>query len=193
MPPVTVKLAQLKFEALTERIWAIALLSVLSRITFIDGYSLIGDLVRLKKEISFYYDQFDLNEQSFKRIDETGDTTQVWTLIRDGEGRWLSVYRLMTFDHCSNTDSWQTIKGIKSLLKQASADQKEEDLLKMMKVLPLMGSNVSFTSTYSVLNFILVELLSLSKRLLPTRQYHQFRTIEREPTLTAAARHFVQL
>ena len=89
MPPVTVKLAQLKFEALSERIWAISLLSVLSRITFIDGYSLIGDLVRLKKEINFYYDQFDLNEQSFKRIDETGDTTQVWTLIRDGEGPWL--------------------------------------------------------------------------------------------------------
>ena len=60
LPPVSVKISQLKFEALSERIWAISLLSVLSRITFIDGYSLIGDLNRLKKEINFYYDQFDL-------------------------------------------------------------------------------------------------------------------------------------
>ena len=79
-------------------------------------------------------------------------------------------------------------------MKQASADQKEEDLQKMMKILPLMGSNVSFTSTYSVLNFILVELLSLSKRLLPTRQYHQFKTVEKEPSMVSRAKvHFVEL
>ena len=120
----------------------------------------------MREEINFYYDQFELNEPNFNKLDPTGNTNTVWSLIRDGE-------------------------GLKSLLKQASEDQKEEDLEKMMKLIPFMGCNVSFTTTYSVLNFILLELLALSKRLIPTKQSStQFKSqVKRESKQT----RFVEL
>ena len=52
----------------------------------------------MKKEINFYYDQFALNEKSFEQIDQTGDTMQVWNLIRDGEGKWFLVaFRIFNY------------------------------------------------------------------------------------------------
>ena len=102
-------------------------------------------------------------------IDHNGDLELVWNLIRNGD-------------------------GLKSLMKQASLDQKEEEVRKvclwggatesgaaeilskgwrswvythfqLMKVVPVIGGNVSFTSTYAVMSFVLHELFLLTNRL----------------------------
>lgn len=142
MAPISPKIIQHKFENMFERIWKVALLSVSSRITIVDGFSLVGDLDILKEEIDFYFEQFYLIKKNMDTIDHNGDLELVWNLIRNGD-------------------------GLKSLMKQASLDQKEEEVRKLMKVVPVIGGNVSFTSTYAVMSFILHELFLLTNRLFP--------------------------
>ena len=45
-------------------------------------------------------------------------------------------------------------------------DQREEEFLKYLKWLPLIGGNVSFATTCAVLSFVLMEIFSLANRLL---------------------------
>ena len=75
-------------------------------ITIVDGFSLVGDLDVLKEEIDFYFEQFYLTKKNMDAIDHNGDLELVWNLIRNGD-------------------------GLKSLMKQASLDQKEEEVRKV--------------------------------------------------------------
>lgn len=71
-----------------------------------DGFSLVGDLDVLKEEIDLYFEQFYLTKKNMDAIDHNGDLELVWNLIRNGD-------------------------GLKSLMKQASLDQKEEEVRKV--------------------------------------------------------------
>ena len=75
-------------------------------ITIVDGFSLVGDLDVLKEEINFYFEQLYLTKKNMDAIDHNGDLELVWNLIRNGD-------------------------GLKSLMKQASLDQKEEEVRKV--------------------------------------------------------------
>ena len=66
----------------------------------------MGDLDVLKEEINFYFEQLYLTKKNMDAIDHNGDLELVWNLIRNGD-------------------------GLKSLMKQASLDQKEEEVRKV--------------------------------------------------------------
>ena len=100
------------------------------------GFSIVADIELLKTEIKLYFRQFGIDEQSL-----TGDLALVWKLIQSGE-------------------------GLVSLLKQAALEQREEEFLKYLKWLPLIGGNVSFASTCSVLSFLLMEVFILATRMI---------------------------
>lgn len=107
----------------------------------VPGFSIVADIELLRTEVGFYFQQLGIDNSVLQDFDITGDLVSVWTLILDGV-------------------------GLVSLLKQAALDQKEEEFSKFMKWLPLIGGNVSFAATCSVLSFVLMELFTIANRTL---------------------------
>ncbi|CBY24471.1 unnamed protein product [Oikopleura dioica] len=105
-----------------------------------DEYAIVADLELIKEELQFYFEQFGLTEENI----QNEHFLSVWKLIKCGD-------------------------GLKSLLKQASVQQKEEQFSKIQKWQPVFGGNVSFATVSSTLSFLLMELFQLAQQVLDRR------------------------
>ena len=90
-----------KYELMLDRIWIVSAMATTSGVLSTDEYAIVADLELIKTEIQFYFDQFGLTEQNIKKVRKDDNFLSVWKLIKSGD-------------------------GVKSLLKQASVQQKEE-------------------------------------------------------------------
>ena len=131
-----------KYELMLDRIWIVSAMAATSGVLSTDEYAIVADLELIKEELQFYFEQFGLTEENIKGQNE--HFFSVWKLIKNGD-------------------------GLKSLLKQASVQQKEEQFSKIQKWQPVFGGNVSFATVSSTLSFLLMELFQLAQQVLDQR------------------------
>ncbi|CAG5099270.1 Oidioi.mRNA.OKI2018_I69.XSR.g16396.t1.cds [Oikopleura dioica] len=139
--PMSIAMLRFKYELMLDRIWIVSAMATTSGVLSTDEYAIVADLELIKTEIQFYFDQFGLTEQNIKKVRKDDNFLSVWKLIKSGD-------------------------GVKSLLKQASVQQKEEQFAKLLKLLPVIGGNVSFATVSSTLSFLLMELFQLAQQVL---------------------------
>jgi len=126
LPASSLEIIYRKRELLLERIWKVASISTVSGIMPISGYNLTADIELLQKEIRLYRTQFGVTDKVLEQSSNCPNMVPVWKLLCDGN-------------------------GLQSLLRQSAMDQQWEEFSKFMNKLPLIGGNVSFAATCSVL------------------------------------------
>ena len=129
-----------KYELMLDRIWIVSAMAATSGVLSTDEYAIVADLELIKEELQFYFEQFGLTEKNI----QNEHFLSVWKLIKSGD-------------------------GLKSLLKQASVQQKEEQFSKIQNWQPVFGGNVSFATVSSTLSFLLMELFQLAQQVLDQR------------------------
>lgn len=139
LPAVSLEIISRKREVLLERIWKISSISTVSGIMPIGGYNLTADIELLQKELRLYRTQLGVSDQVLEDSSNCPNMVPVWKLLCDGN-------------------------GLQSLLRQSAMDQQWEEFSKFMNKLPLIGGNVSFAATCSVLKYCLSELCAISIR-----------------------------
>jgi len=137
--PVFLEMIQRKRDILASRIWKVAAISTVSGVMPIPGFNLTADIELLKTEIKLYRAQFDISDDILQTSSNCPEMVQVWEVITHGD-------------------------GLLSLLRQSAMDQEWEEFSKFMNKLPLIGGNVSFAATCSVLKYCLNELCAISIR-----------------------------
>lgn len=137
--PTCLEVIYQKRDILTERIWKVAAISTVSGVMPIGGFNLTADIDLLKKEIQSYRLQFGVTDDVLRASSNCPEMVEVWKLVSQGE-------------------------GLLSLLRQSAMDQEWEEFSKFMNKLPLIGGNVSFAATCSVLKYCLTELCSIAIR-----------------------------
>lgn len=149
--PTCLEVIYQKREILTERIWKISAISTVSGVLPIGGSNLTADIDLLRKEIQTYRLQFGITDDVLRASSNCPEMVEVWQLVSEGD-------------------------GLLSLLRQSAMDQEWTEFSKFMNKLPLIGGNVSFAATCSVLKYCLTELCSIAIRyndidLLKTKNY----------------------
>jgi len=139
LPALSLEIISRKREMLSERIWKISAISTVSGIMPIGGYNLTADIELLQKELRLYRNQLGVSDQVLEDSSNCPNMVQVWNLCCEGN-------------------------GLQSLLRQSAMDQQWEEFSKFMNKLPLIGGNVSFAATCSVLKYCLSELCAISIR-----------------------------
>lgn len=139
LPAVSLELIARKREVLLERIWKIAAISTVSGIMPIGGYNLTADIEILQRELKLYRNQLGVTDEVLEQSSNCPNLVPVWKLLCEGT-------------------------GMLSLLRQSALDQQWEEFSKFMNRLPLIGGNVSFAASCSVLKYCLSELCAVSIR-----------------------------
>lgn len=113
----------------------------------IGGYNLTADIELLQKELRLYRTQ--LGKLIRPEIKPEMDQFNFVVLIG------VSDQVLEDSSNCPNmVPVWKLLcdgNGLQSLLRQSAMDQQWEEFSKFMNKLPLIGGNVSFAATCSVL------------------------------------------
>jgi len=106
----------------------------------IGGFNLTADIDFLRSEIIYYKLQLGVDDVIMKSLP-------------NGQGKSSLVNSSLVF--CLEMiDVWKLVcegDGLLCLLRQSVLDQKWEEFSKFMNKLPLIGGNVSFAATCSVL------------------------------------------
>jgi len=137
--PTCLEVIQRKRDILMSRIWKVAAISTVSGVMPIPGFNLTADLDLLRSEIQLYRSQFGVTDQILEDSSNCPETVDVWNVITNGD-------------------------GLISLLRQSAMDQEWTEFSKFMNKLPLIGGNVSFAATCSILKYCLNELCQVSIR-----------------------------
>jgi len=137
--PTCLEVIQRKRDLLMSRIWKVAAISTVSGVMPIPGFNLTADLDFLRAEIQLYRAQFGITDQTLEDSSNCPEIVDVWNVITNGD-------------------------GLISLLRQSAMDQEWAEFSKFMNKLPLIGGNVSFAATCSILKYCLNELCQVSIR-----------------------------
>jgi hypothetical protein len=137
--PTCLEVIQRKRDILMSRIWKVAAISTVSGVMPIPGFNLTADLDLLRSEIQLYRSQFGVTDQILEDSSNCPEIVDVWNVITNGD-------------------------GLISLLRQSAMDQEWTEFSKFMNKLPLIGGNVSFAATCSILKYCLNELCQVSIR-----------------------------
>jgi hypothetical protein len=137
--PTCLEVIQRKRDLLMSRIWKVAAISTVSGVMPIPGFNLTADLDLLRNEIQLYRAQFNITDQTLEDSSNCPEIVDVWNVITNGD-------------------------GLISLLRQSAMDQEWAEFSKFMNKLPLIGGNVSFAATCSILKYCLNELCQVSIR-----------------------------